>query len=181
MSLVSGPKNKNKKSCIWQHVKAVKDGNNCAVNKWVMTLMIVSAFKAATGYKAHLEEHCNLTKWAGSSDPWHGTGMLTHSAICSLLLPSGSVMLPYSENTPGEQHQFPSKTNPNLQTCAQRHTFLLEIWPNASVNAKCIYCMMPIHRVCCRSNLFWNWQMWLMLVFLTAEFFYDAWKTKGSE
>lgn len=157
-SVITWPKNKKERICTpsWQHVKAVKYGNNCTVNKLVMILMIVSAFKAATGYNAHLDEHCFLTKWADPFDPWHGTGMLTRSAICSPLLPSGSVMSPYSENTPGEHHQCHGETI--LLTCAHIHTLF------CSYLAGCI-------RVRCSSNLYWNWQMLLMFVLLTAESF----------
>lgn len=85
-----------------------------------MILTIVSAFRAPTGYNVHLEKRCFLNKRAAPPpDPRHGTGMLTRSAICSPLLPSGFVMLPYSENTRGERHQCHGETN--LLTCTHAH------------------------------------------------------------
>lgn len=157
-------------SFLWQHVKAVKCGNNCTVKKSVMIPMIVLAFKAATGYNAHLEERCFLTKWADPSDPWHGTGMLTRSAICSPLLPSGSVMLKIPQGN--------TTSAVARQTCWPAHIHRLFCSYLAECISKCKVHMMPGHRVCWSSSLYLNWQMWLMFVFPTAESFSDAWWNK---
>lgn len=58
---------------------------------------------AATGPGFHLGSHCLLPSWNSPLwPPGYFTGRLTCSAICSPLLPSWSVVLPYCEKTPGD-------------------------------------------------------------------------------
>lgn len=70
---------------------------------------------------AHLDQHCLVTGRAAASDPWQAIGMLTNSAICSPPLASGSSVLPYCENTPGDPHQFYCMTKPARQTHQHTH------------------------------------------------------------